>query len=144
MSPISEKHRRLIEKYSGRRIEPETTDDTPPKRSPEPLPEAEAAATPASAPYSIHKVRVGGRLHEIMLDVHASNGLRYALPYAGLIAAIYDPGEGVALHFSSHVIRIEGGGLEPLYAALKLHHVQWVREGDDGRTEIEKVDIEER
>lgn len=73
----------------------------------------------------------------IMLELHHKDGRVTALAYAQLSLALFDPSEGITLHFGASVVRITGRNLSAeirpnlrLLAGLVRHRVPWIREAD--------------
>jgi hypothetical protein len=126
----------VLARYANRQMPAGETGDTEPY-----------AVDDENPCYSTRRVRVGGRDHEIMLDIRQPNGNRLALPYIGLLAIVHDPSEGITLKFQTHDVRLSGSNLQPLYTALTLHHVQWVAVSDEGSKGdgcvLHGIDIEE-
>lgn len=63
---------------------------------------------------------------EVMLDVRVGDGEAFALPYAHLNGLKLGGENVLVLTFSSHLVRIEGDYLRPLYEALTEHAVRFV------------------
>ncbi len=97
----------------------------------------------AGEAFSARKAQLGGKQSELMLDFQVEAGMRHGLPYIALIALEFDPSDGIVLHFSSHRVQIFGSRLEPLYKALLLHQVAWVRVAESPGTSITRIDVEE-
>ena len=83
-----------------------------------------------------------------MLDVRL-NGERFALPYAHLSFIKYEGERALILSFSTHLVKIEGERLRPLYEGLIDHNVRFVvaagpRQGDpapSGEPVITAIDL---
>src|SRR5437763_1505679 len=63
---------------------------------------------------------------EPMLDVRLAEGEAFALPYAHLSFIKLESPKSLMLTFSSHLVKIEGDNLWPLYEALTEHAVRFV------------------
>ena len=63
---------------------------------------------------------------EPMLAVRLSEGEAFALPYAHLSFIKLESPKSLLLTFSSHLVKIEGDHLWPLYEALAEHTVRFV------------------
>lgn len=73
----------------------------------------------------------------IMLELHHKDGRMTALAYAQLSQALFDPSEGITLHFGASVVRITGQNLDSfvrpnvrLLAGIVRHRVPWIREAE--------------
>ncbi|MEM9167049.1 MAG: hypothetical protein AAGB48_08485 [Planctomycetota bacterium] len=70
--------------------------------------------------------------YAVMLDLVLRNGNHYALPYATLLRALYNPSTGIRLVFSTDDVHIEGRNLGELHRGITQHRVQRiVVEGSD-------------
>ena len=73
--------------------------------------------------YQLGKTRDAWR--ETMLDVRL-DGEAFALPYAHLSLIKCEGERALTLSFSTHLVKIEGERLRPLYEALIDHNVRFV------------------
>ena len=73
--------------------------------------------------YQLGKARDAWR--ETMLDVRL-DGEAFALPYAHLSLIKCEEEHSLSLTFSTHLVKIEGEKLRPLYEALIDHNVRYV------------------
>ena len=73
--------------------------------------------------FQLGKARDGWR--ETMLDVRLE-GEAFALPYAHLSLIKFEGDGALTLSFGSHMVKIEGERLRPLYDALMDHAVRFV------------------
>ncbi len=73
--------------------------------------------------YQLGKARDAWR--ETMLDVRL-DGEAFALPYAHLSLIKYEGERALTLSFSTHLVKIEGERLRPIYEALLDHSVRYV------------------
>ena len=73
--------------------------------------------------YQLGKARDAWR--ETMLDVRL-DGEAFALPYAHLSLIKCEDERSLSLTFSTHLVKIEGEKLRPLYEALIDHNVRYV------------------
>ncbi len=73
--------------------------------------------------YQLGKARDAWR--ETMLDVRL-DGEAFALPYAHLSLIKCEGERALTLSFSTHLVKIEGERLRPLYEALMDHNVRYV------------------
>lgn len=69
-----------------------------------------------------------GRRQPFMLDIRMVDKQRLALSYSHLTKAAFDPSGVIALEFSSHIVRIEGRNLQPIYEYLLLQNVIYLQE----------------
>lgn len=82
-----------------------------------------------------------GRRQPFMLDVRTVDKQRLALSYSHFTKAAFDPSGVIVLEFSSHIVRIEGRNLQPVYENLVLQNVIYLQEEN---AEIEQqIDGEE-
>ena len=79
--------------------------------------------SPSEKTYQLGKARDAWR--ETMLDVRL-DGEAFALPYAHLSLIKCEGERSVILTFSTHLVKIEGERLRPLYEALIDHTVRYV------------------
>jgi hypothetical protein len=81
----------------------------------------------------VHTVMHGSAL---MLELVRRDGPRTALSYAFLNRAIWTPRDAVLLSFASHLVRIDGRNLLPMFAAICTHRafriVEWVADDAGG------------
>lgn len=90
-----------------------------------------------------------GRRQPFMLDVRTVDKQRLALSYSHLTKAAFDPSGVIVLEFSSHIIRIEGRNLQPVYENLLLQNVMYLQEENaeleqqtnDAETFISNIEI---
>lgn len=92
-----------------------------------------------------------------MFEIRYRTGKLEALTYSWLDHAIFDPSEGIVLHFSRKKVLLVGRNLNSevrpnlrLFDAILRHRVPWIQEADDptilsapkGALVIEKVVVE--
>ena len=80
----------------------------------------------------------GIRDRAIMLELRRRDGSVTALGYAWLSKSVFDPSEGITLHFGAETVKISGRNLNSeirpnvrLFAAIVRHRVPWVQEADE-------------
>src|ERR1700690_2705867 len=85
----------------------------------------------------------GPRGRAIMLELRQKDGSVTALGYAWLSKSVFDPSDGITLHFGEDTIKNTGRILNSevrknlrLFAAIVRHRVPWVQEAD-GPTALE-------
>jgi hypothetical protein len=98
----------------------------------------------------------GVRDRAIMLELRHRDGSVTALGYAWLSKSVFDPSEGITLHFGAETIKITGRNLNSeirpnvrMFAAIVRHRVPWIQEADEptaleaprNATVIEQVEI---
>ena len=79
--------------------------------------------TTSEKTYQLGKARDAWR--ETMLDVRL-DGEAFALPYAHLSLIKCEDERALTLSFSTHLVKIQGEHLRPLYEALIDHNVRYV------------------
>ena len=79
----------------------------------------------------------GARDRSVMLELRKKDGSITALGYAWLSKTVFDPSEGIMLHFGAETIKITGRNLNSeirpnvrLFAAIVRHRVPWIQEAD--------------
>jgi len=80
----------------------------------------------------------GIRDRAIMLEFRHRDGSVTALGYAWLSKSVFDPSEGITLHFGAETVKISGRNLNSevrsnlrLYSAIVRHRVPWIQEADE-------------
>lgn len=111
---MNDDRRRLVDRYAGRPkgSEPE----------PEPIPEEQEGTYKPSSPVS------GNRPPEPMVEFRFKSRNAFALSYALLISAAYNPSQGIVLEFTTHRVTITGRNLPDIQRALREHRLAWVQE----------------
>ena len=80
----------------------------------------------------------GARDKALMLELIQRDGTITALAYAWLERVLFDPSEGMTLHFGRSIARITGRNLrQPIRPHVRLfdflvrHRVPWIKEADE-------------
>jgi hypothetical protein len=71
------------------------------------------------------------RQRKLMVEFRLLTGNSKARAYSYLVAADFDPSQGIVLDFSADKVTIKGRNLRPLYDALVAQRVAVVRELDE-------------
>ena len=71
-----------------------------------------------------------GAQRPINLEARFANGNACFLPYSYLIFCHFDQGGVIDLHFTKHILRVEGRHLRDLYEALNRHAVSYIQESE--------------
>ncbi len=74
---------------------------------------------------------------ETMHDLVFRTGIHESLSYAHLYRVIFDPSEGITLHFTDHIVMIKGYHLRDLYRNIKNHRATYVCEADNSTVQLE-------
>lgn len=78
-------------------------------------------------------------IHErsVMLELRKKDGTSTAYAYHWLSKTVFDPSEGITLHFGVEVVKITGRNLNAeirpnvrLFSAIVRHRVPWIQEAD--------------
>ncbi len=115
----------LLEKYVGTKSD--ATVETGPEQEPDDL-------------GSFGFLR-GTRDRAIMLELRKKNGNIWAISYAWMERAEFDPSEGITLFAAGQKIRLTGRNLNAeirrntrLFQSLTRHRVTWIQEADEATT----------
>ena len=76
-----------------------------------------------------------------MLEVRLKSGARFALGYAWLSRAVFDPTGAVTLLFSGPTVILIGRNLHPVFEAVTAHLALWVAEADQPAAALAAEDV---
>jgi hypothetical protein len=71
-----------------------------------------------------------GEAAPAMLELRLKTGASFALGYAWLARAEFEPGDVITLRFSDTFVTLSGQNLRPVYEAVVGHRARWVWEAD--------------
>jgi len=98
----------------------------------------------------------GVRERAVMLELRRRDGSTTAFGYAWLEQAVFEPSEGITLHFGGKTVKIVGTNLNSesqpnirLFAGIVRHRVPWIQEAAESdmlamsreATVIERIDV---
>lgn len=117
---------KVLDKYLGR-ASPEVERDT-----------ADSAVMETGEDLGCFGWLRGVRDRAVMLQLRKKSGLVYAVPYAWIENASFDPSDGIVLTERGRAIRIKGRNLNGearpnlrLFDGITRHRVVWIQEADE-------------
>lgn len=111
---MNDDRRKIVERYAGR-PKPSVPDSETPH-------EIEDGSYQPASPVS------GNRPPEAMIEFRYKRGDSFALSYALLISAAFNPSQGIVLEFTTHRVTLTGRNLKAIHRALLDHRLAWVQE----------------